>query len=83
MASSKAKAAKKSTDTYASVWDAVSDTPEQDANLHARSELMGQIAQVVKDSGWTQVDASTRCGITQPRFNDLLRGGSHASQSMR
>jgi predicted XRE-type DNA-binding protein len=74
MASSNAKAAKKSIDTYASVWDALSDTPEQAANLRARSELMQQIAQVVKDSGWTQVDASTRCGITQPRINDLLRG---------
>ena len=71
---SKAKAAKKSTETFASVWDALADTPEQAANLRARSELMRQIAKVIKASGWTQVDAATRCGITQPRVNDLLRG---------
>jgi hypothetical protein len=27
-------------DSYASVWDAIADTPEQAANLRARSELM-------------------------------------------
>jgi predicted XRE-type DNA-binding protein len=74
MASSKGKTAKGSIDTYTSVWDALANTPEQAANLRARSELMQQIAEVVKDSGWTQVAAATRCGITQPRINDLLRG---------
>lgn len=74
MAMSKAKTAKASGDTYTSVWDALADTPEQAANLRARADLMRQIADVVKDSGWTQVDAATRCGITQPRINDLLRG---------
>jgi predicted XRE-type DNA-binding protein len=74
MATSKGKTAKGSDNIYASVWDALADTPEQAANLRARAELMRQIAEVVKDSGWTQVDAATRCGITQPRINDLLRG---------
>jgi predicted XRE-type DNA-binding protein len=74
MAMSKDKSAKGSGDTYASVWDALADTPEQAANLRARAELMRQIADVVKDSGWTQVDAASHCGITQPRINDLLRG---------
>ena len=61
-------------DTYASVWDAIADTPEEAANLRVRSELMEQIASIVKESGWTQVDAAARCGVTQPRINDLLRG---------
>ena len=61
-------------DTFASVWDAISDTPEEAANLRARAELMRQIAEVVKGSGWTQVEAASHCGITQPRINDLLRG---------
>lgn len=61
-------------DTYASVWDAIADTPEEAANLRLRSELMEQIASIVKQSGWTQVDAAARCGVTQPRINDLLRG---------
>ena len=62
------------TETYASVWDALADTPEQAANLHARAELMQQIAAIVNESKWTQVEAAAQCGITQPRMNDLLRG---------
>ena len=61
-------------ETYASVWDALADTPEQAANLRARAELMQQIAAIVKESKWTQVEAAAHCGITQPRMNDLLRG---------
>jgi predicted XRE-type DNA-binding protein len=61
-------------ETYASVWDALADTPEQAANLRARAELMQQIAAIVAESGWTQTDAAARCGVTQPRMNDLLRG---------
>ena len=37
-------------ETFASVWDALADTPEQAANLRARSTLMRQIAAIVKDS---------------------------------
>ena len=43
---------------YASVWDALADTPEQAANLRARAELMQQIAAIVKESKWTQVEAA-------------------------
>lgn len=60
--------------TFASVWDALADTPEQAANLHARSDLMREIAAIVKENNWTQAEAATRCGVTQPRINDLLRG---------
>ena len=61
-------------DTYASVWDAIADTPEQAANLRARAELMQKIAARVKQSHWTQAEAASHCGVTQPRINDLLRG---------
>lgn len=59
---------------HASVWDAISDTPEQSANLRMRAELMQQIGAIVKESGWKQTEAAARCGVTQPRMNDLLRG---------
>ena len=39
---------KKRSDTYASVWDAIADTPEQAANLRARAELMQQIAELIQ-----------------------------------
>jgi predicted XRE-type DNA-binding protein len=60
--------------TYASVWDALADTPEQAANLRARAQLMQQIAAHIGKQPWTQAQAATHCGITQPRMNDLLRG---------
>ena len=65
---------KKGVDRYDSVWDALADTPGQAANLRARTELMQKIAAIVKEQGWTQVEAARRCGVTQPRMNDLLRG---------
>ena len=36
---------------FASVWDALADTPEEAANLTARSDLMIQIAEIVKENG--------------------------------
>jgi predicted XRE-type DNA-binding protein len=59
---------------FSSVWDALAETPEEAANLTARSDLMIQIAELVKKNGWTQTEAAKRCGVTQPRINDLLRG---------
>lgn len=59
---------------FASVWDAIADTPEEAANLSLRSELMDQIESIIKENGWTQAEAAKQCGVTQPRINDLLRG---------
>lgn len=61
-------------ESYASIWDAIADTPGQAANLRARAELMQQIEAFLKRQGWTQAEAARRCGVTQPRINDLLRG---------
>jgi predicted XRE-type DNA-binding protein len=35
---------------------------------------MRQIAELIHEQGWTQVEAAEQCGVTQPRINDLLRG---------
>jgi predicted XRE-type DNA-binding protein len=59
---------------FANVWDAIADTPEEAANLSLRSELMDQIEEIIKKNGWTQKEAAKRCGVSQPRINDLLRG---------
>jgi predicted XRE-type DNA-binding protein len=40
---------------------------------------MQQIAAIVKKVRWTRTEAAQRCGITQPRMNDLLRGVSRFS----
>lgn len=59
---------------FASVWDAIVDTPEEAANLRARAEMMFKIEAIVEEAGWTQAEAAGRCSVTQPRMNDLLRG---------
>jgi predicted XRE-type DNA-binding protein len=40
----------------------------------ARAELLQQIAAFVKRQEWTQVEAASHCGVTQPRINDRHRG---------
>ncbi len=60
--------------TFASVWDAIADTPEEAANLSLRYDLMEKIGDIIKQNGWTQAEAAAHCGVTQPRINDLLRG---------
>jgi predicted XRE-type DNA-binding protein len=59
---------------FASVWDALEDTPVKAANMRARSELM--IAVRTKIEGWktSQTEAARRLALTQPRLNDLMRG---------
>jgi predicted XRE-type DNA-binding protein len=56
------------------VWDALADSPSEAASLRIRAELMDQIAVLVEKKGWTQAEAAKRCGISQPRMSDLLRG---------
>jgi len=61
-------------ETFADVWDAIEDTPEQAANLKARGALMREIERWTRDSGLTQTQAARQLGITQPRLSDLMRG---------
>jgi len=41
---------------FANVWDAIEDSPEKAANLSLRSDLMMQIEELIKASGWTQAE---------------------------
>ncbi len=59
---------------FASVWDAIEDTPQQAASMCARSELMIALQGWVKTSGNTQAKAAKLFGITQPRMSDMVRG---------
>ena len=65
---------KSKVDSYASVWDAITDTPEEAANLRLRSELMDKITSMIQKNGWTQLETAKHCKVTQPRINELLRG---------
>ena len=37
-----------------------------------RSELMDKITALIDSQGWTQAEAASRCGVTQPRMNDVV-----------
>jgi predicted XRE-type DNA-binding protein len=60
--------------TYANVWDALEDDPEDAANMKMRSNVMTAINEAVLGWNTTQARAARRLGITQPRLNDLLHG---------
>ena len=59
---------------YASVWDAIADTPDEAENMKLRSSLMLYLEGEIERRGWTQAEAAAHLGITQPRVSDLLRG---------
>ena len=56
------------------MWDAIEATPQAAASMRARSELMIELAEQIRRSGWTQRDTAAQLGVTQPRVSDLVRG---------
>ena len=62
------------TTLFASVWDAIEDTPEEAANMKVRSQLMMQLKSRITKSGLSQGDVANLLDITQPRVSDLMRG---------
>lgn len=60
--------------TFASVWDAIEDTPAEAENMKLRSALMMALEKKIRDHGWTQAEAAHHLGVTQPRVSDLMRG---------
>lgn len=63
-----------SNERYASVWDALVDSPEEAENLRIRSQLMMALSRAVKSWDVPQKQAAERLRVTQPRLNDLLKG---------
>lgn len=47
---------------------------EEAANLLVRSDLMLQIKRIIKECGWTQIQAAEALGVQQPRVSDLFQG---------
>ena len=60
--------------TFANVWNAIEDDPEEAATMTMRSNVMIAISKSVRGWNTTQAQAARRLGITQPRLNDLLQG---------
>ncbi|MBB4198409.1 transcriptional regulator [Rhodoblastus sphagnicola] len=63
-----------SEEQFASVWDAIENTPAEAENMRLRSSLMMALEQHIKAMGWTQGEAARHLGVTQPRISDLMRG---------
>jgi predicted XRE-type DNA-binding protein len=59
---------------YASVWDAIEDTPGAAENMKVRSALMHELVTYIANTGMTQSQAARQFGVTQPRISDLTRG---------
>jgi predicted XRE-type DNA-binding protein len=59
---------------FASVWDALEDTPQEAVSMKARAELMRGLQAWVKRESLTQAAAADLLGVTQPRVSDLMRG---------
>jgi len=60
--------------TYGNVFLALGFPKEEAAHLLIRSDLMGQIEQLIKERKLTQKKAAKLLGVTQPRISDLKRG---------
>ena len=59
---------------YASVWDAIENTPAEVENMKLRSELMMTLKKHMTRTGISQTQATKLFGVTQPRVSDLMRG---------
>jgi predicted XRE-type DNA-binding protein len=59
---------------FASVWDAIEDTPEEAENMKLRSVLMTALKSHLTRSKMSQAQAAKLFGVTQPRISDLMRG---------
>ena len=63
-----------SNERFASVWDAIEDTPEEAENMKLRSILLTALKNHVTRSKMSQAQAAQLFGVTQPRISDLMRG---------
>jgi predicted XRE-type DNA-binding protein len=59
---------------FSSVWDAISNTPEEAENMKLRSALMMAIKDHIDRGKLSQEQAAKLFGVTQPRVSDLVRG---------
>jgi len=59
---------------FASVWEAIEDTPQAAASMKARSALIMELAKLIEVQGMPQAQAAELFGVPQPRVSDLMRG---------
>jgi predicted XRE-type DNA-binding protein len=59
---------------FASIWDAIEDTPAEAEAMKLRPSLMMALKDHIAREKLTQKAAAEVFGVTQPRISDLMRG---------
>jgi len=59
---------------FASVREAIEDTPAEAENMKLRSSLMMALKEHIARAAMSQSQAAKLLGVTQPRVSDLMRG---------
>jgi predicted XRE-type DNA-binding protein len=60
--------------TYASVWDAICDSPEEAEHMKLRSDLLIKIQEYLDREDMTGQKAAEQLGLTEPRVSYLRQG---------
>ncbi len=58
--------------TFDSIWDAISDTPQEAENMKLRSALIIALSEHIRQLNLPQREVAKKFGLTQPRMSDLL-----------
>ena len=59
---------------FASVWDAIEETPEDAESMKLRARLMMALQDRINRESLSQEQIAKTLGVTQPRASDLMRG---------
>ena len=60
-------------ETFDSVWDTVSDTPERAENMRIRAEILKILNSLSEQEGFSQAQAASALGVAQPLISELAR----------
>ena len=59
---------------FASVWDAIEDTPEDAESMKLRARLMMALQDRISHQNVSEAQTARALSVTQPRLSDLMRG---------
>ncbi|WP_153099615.1 helix-turn-helix domain-containing protein [Paraburkholderia hayleyella] len=62
------------TESSGNVFADLGFSAEESALLQLRADLMASLRQAIEARSWTQAQAASILGISQPRVSDLMRG---------
>lgn len=60
--------------THASVWDAITDSPDEAADLTTRAEHLHALQKLIEQRQWTTTHAAQQLGLSPEAIADLQAG---------